>query len=366
MSFDIERLTTPLRISDRIVETSDAITLEFEVPKDSELAFKFSAGQFLTLFLEIAGEIIARSYSICSSPQWNEALRVTVKRVKGGRGSNFIIDNLKIGDKVKTAPPAGHFFKAPNRSGARHWFLAAAGSGITPLFSILKTVLKTENQSRVTLVYSNRDPQSTIYREDLEKWQARFPNQLKIIFVYSQTQGRCEGALLDQILKNHVTQAETNLEAYLCGPIGFMNGVHQGLLKMGIEKTQIHEENFAATPVVTPSTAGSSVKKYFIGDREAPPVGELAQVKIQLSRETIEIQVAPEQNILEALIQAGHNPPYSCLEGNCMACVAKVQKGRVYQKDPGILLDENMENGETLTCQSFPDSKEITIDFDSL
>ncbi|MGE0762336.1 MAG: 2Fe-2S iron-sulfur cluster-binding protein [Bdellovibrionales bacterium] len=370
MSFDLEKLTYPLKVNQRVAETAEAVSLVFQVPPENEKIFHFDAGQFLTLFLSIEGEIVPRSYSLCSSPAMDRELKVTIKRVAGGKGSNFILDKVKVGDVIRVAPPAGHFFRPPTGKGPHHWVLCAAGSGITPIYSILKTVLMTEPESQVSLIFANRSPDLVIYARELEAWQNRFPQRLKIQHVFSQPpagwsglKGRCEGELLDTLLKNALPTDRKNCEAYLCGPDGFMSNLKAGLLGQGLSEAQVHIESFTTT--AAPAADAPSTRVY-IGQADAPKLQGPAQVQFTLSGEDIRIQVAPDQSVLEALIENGSNPPYSCLDGNCMACVAKVRRGRVYQNDPGILLDENIAAGETLTCQARPASPDIHIDFDTL
>lgn len=380
MSFDLEKLTHALTVSHRVPETSEAVSLVFRVPPELEKTFRFGPGQFLTLFLSINGEILPRSYSLCSSPATDRELKVTIKRVTGGKGSNYILDKVKVGDIIRVAPPAGHFYRPPTTQGPHHWILAAAGSGITPIYSILKTVLMTEPGSKISLIFGNRSQDLVIYARELESWQTRFPDRLKIQHVFSRPQagwsgnkGRLEGDLLKTVLENALPSEKKHCEAYLCGPDGFMANMKVGLLAAGLSEPQVHMESFTtAVPSASntsPNTAGEAsvpATRVYIGQADAHPIHDSAEVQITLGGETLTYKVAKGNSILETIIENGANPPYSCLDGNCMACIAKVREGRVYQDDPGILLDENIAAGETLSCQSKPASARIHLDYDSL
>lgn len=379
MSYDLEKLTAPLSVAQRIPETSDAVSLVFSIPKEREKEFRFGPGQFLTLFLNVNGETLPRSYSICSSPAVDRELKITIKRVSGGKGSNYIMDQVRVGDVIRVSPPAGHFFRPPASAGPHHWLLAAAGSGITPIFSILKTVLLTEPKAKVTLLFANRSPELVIYAKEIELWQSRHSERLKVVHVMSKpplswagVKGRCEGDLLERLLSENLNGPE-QVEAYLCGPDQFMNNVRQSLVTRGFKPEQIHMESFTiAHPgqghvEPPPATAGDGpATRVYIGSAGERKVGGEARLEVLLGGENLMLTLKPNQTVLEALMESGSSPPYSCLEGNCMACMAKVREGTVYQDDPGILVEDNMKAGETLTCQARSASAKILIDYDSL
>ncbi len=376
MSYDLDKMTTPLAVAQRIPETSDSVSLVFAIPEEKKREFRFGPGQFLTLFLNINGEVVPRSYSICSSPLVDKDLKITIKRVSGGKGSNYIMDSVRLGDVIRVSPPAGHFFRPPATAGPHHWLLAAAGSGITPIFSILKTVLLSEPKAQVTLLFCNRSPDLVIYAKELANWADRHKGQLRIVHVMSQPpagwsglKGRVEGELLTKILDQVMGAHPLPVESYLCGPDQFMANVKAGLLSRGVDQARIHMESFT----IAHPGQGSQVEidpgpasRVFIGDKNLNPPNGNAKLKVSLGGEELNLTLKPEQNVLEAIIESGASPPYSCLEGNCMACMGKVRAGRVYQDDPGILLEDNMAAGETLTCQAKAASSEIHIDYDSL
>ncbi len=373
MSYDLNQLTKPLKISARKEETSEAVSLTFEIPEGHEKEFRFQPGQFVTLFLPIDGEILPRSYSICSSPAIDRELKITIKRVPGGRGSNYICDHLKVGDSVRVSPPSGRFFQPPKAVAPHHYLLAAAGSGITPIYSIMKTVLMTDPTAKVTLLFGNRNENSIIYATELKSWQTRMGERLTIHHVLTQPpsgwsgySGRIEGTLLTGLLLQSLPTNKAQVEAYVCGPTGFMAEVVANLKARGVTDAQIHQESFVTTTQSASERPMDDSSATYIGDEKAPWNGGLASVEVILSGETIQLSVAKDKTILESLIENGSNPPYSCLEGNCMACMAKVRAGRVVQRDPGILLDENIASGDVLTCQARPASNHIKIDYDSI
>lgn len=373
MKYDLEKLTKTLKVIKRIQETSEAISLVFEIPKGQEREFRFGPGQFLTLFLEIDGEVLPRSYSISSSPAVDKELKVTVKRVKGGKGSNFIFEQIKEGQNVRVAPPAGTFYRPPRSDGPHHWLLVAAGSGITPVYSILKTVLLSEPGSQVDLIFANRNQASIIYAGELEQWTKKLNGRLRIHHVLSQPEagwdghtGRCDERLIGQLLRESLPAKLNQVEAYLCGPTPFMNSFSEALRNQGLASEQIHVEAFNAAQTTTVSEPLPEGAVLIGPDEYQPWSGEQAKLKVTLNCDDLELNVARGQTVLEALIELGANPPYSCLEGNCMACIGKVKAGKVQQNDPGILLDENMAAGETLTCQARPASAQIHITYDEI
>lgn len=372
MALDIQAHSVKVKVIQIIPETSDAISLVLDIPTDQQQQFRFQAGQFLTLFLNINGETLARSYSLSSSPEVDQDLKITIKRVPGGKGSNYILDQVKVGDTLQVAPPAGFFFKNPTTTSSKKWNLFAAGSGITPIFSILKTVLKREPQSRISLFYCNKDEKSIIYKKELEFFAEQYKDRLKVYHILSQQSlsnyahsvGRINPQLIIKTLKEESEKWSDSSIAYICGPIEFMNTVKEGLKDFGYQNYQIQIESFSSGISTIPSSSNHSSDGIYIGDKSVPKASGKSKIEVHLNGETSVFEGDSTVTILETLIAAGANPPYSCLDGNCMACVAKVKKGRVIQKELGILLDENIEAGDVLTCQAKPDSPEVYIDFD--
>jgi ring-1,2-phenylacetyl-CoA epoxidase subunit PaaE len=275
---------------------------------------------------------------------------------------------VKEGDALLTTPPAGHFFKPNLDAKGVHYFLFAAGSGITPVYSIMKTVLKASSLNHVTLVFCNRNESSIIYKSELEQWAKEYPTHLDVLHVLSKPNDGWEGhtGRISRTIINEVLEMPGNgptaREYFLCGPSDFMHTVKNGLVEGGVHNDLIHIEDFAqdlhkAAPKVDDTWT-------FIGpDKEA---GAPEKIIAEIYGEIVEVQAKPGQNILETLIEAGAQPPYSCMDGACMACMAKVQEGRVYQEDPGILTDDNVGKCEALTCQAKPLSRIVKVSYDNL
>lgn len=369
MSLSIEQLTRPLKIAKRIQETPEAVSFVFEIPPDMKSEFHYQAGQFVTLFMDINGEAINRSYSLCSSPLVDNEFKITVKKVSGGKASTYLCEQVTQDQVLRVTRPAGHFFK-PNLA-ATQYFLLAAGSGITPTYSILKTVLTSNEENQVQLLYCNRNEESIIYAKELAEWQSKFGDRFKVHHLLSQPssawkgeRGRFSEAWIKSLLAHH-KKANLAQEYYLCGPDGFMDAVAQSLQNLGIEKGLIRRESFAIglTTVKAPDLPADWT---YIGDKSQGKSESGGHLTAVVQGETFECEVQPDQTILEALIEAGANPPYSCMDGACMACLAKVQDGLCYQKDPGILADENIDNRETLTCQARVLSRNVKVSYDDI
>ena len=371
MSLTPEQVAKPLKISKRIQETPDAVSLVLEIPRELKSLFRYQAGQFVSFFLTIDGETISRSYSLSCSPLIDVEFKITVKKVPGGKGSTYLCDQAKEGDILLTTPPAGHFFK-PVMAEGLHYLLFAAGSGITPVYSIMKTVLEASPLNRVTLVYCNRNEEGIIYRTELEGWLKKHDGRLEIVHTLTKPSsswkgncGRLNDALAQQVIDKALAQ-KLPLDCYMCGPTDFMNSIKSVLEKNQVPKERIHIEDFGIAIHKAAAKTGPDVKQHwtFIGpDKET---GTPEKLIVQLNGETIEVAAVAGQNIVETLLQAGAQPPYSCLDGACMACMGKIQEGRVYQEDPGILTDDNIANCESLTCQAKPLSRIVKVSYDNL
>ncbi len=366
-----EQLSKPLKVKKRIQETPDAVSLVLEIPPDLKSQFRYQAGQFVSFFLDIGGEKISRSYSIPCSPLTDQEFKITVKKVPGGKGSTYLCDQVKEGDTLLTTPPAGHFFKPLLDEKGVHYLLLACGSGITPVFSILKTVLHAGPGNRATLVYGNRSETAIIYKSEIEQLAREFEERLKVIHVLSRPEanwngvcGRIDAQLIGRIADEAAASGLTR-DAYLCGPTEFMNSAKKILLEKNLPAERIHIEDFG-TAVHKPAPAGQKVEEHwtFIGPSKVTEKPE--KIIAQINGETVEVAAKEGQSILDTLLEAGAQPPYSCLDGACMACMGKIQDGRVYQVDPGILTEDNVVNCEALTCQAKPLSRIVKVSYDNL
>ncbi|MBC6610043.1 phenylacetate-CoA oxygenase/reductase subunit PaaK [Hymenobacter sp. BT507] len=343
-------------------ETPDCVALTLDVPAELRTAFQFRPGQYLTFRREVGGEEVRRSYSLCSSPL-DEEWRVAVKKVPGGRFSQLAVDELRAGDTVEVMPPAGSFGPTtllPTQ--ALHYVAFAAGSGITPILSIIKTVLRTEPHSRVTLVYGNRGRNSIIFKEAIEALKNMFLQRLRVYHVLSREQGdtdlffgRLDQAKVQQFLTKLVP-AEQIDECFICGPEQMIQDVRAALSEAGVAPEKVHFELFG-TSAPRPATAAPT-----------PPPGhndQQSQVTVQLDGHTHVLPMSYYGNtILDELLATGVDAPYSCKNGMCSTCRARVMAGQVEMDVNYSLSDTEVAKGYVLTCQARPVSAEVGVDFD--
>ena len=343
-------------------ETPDCVSLAFEVPAELREAFRYVPGQYLTLRREHAGEELRRSYSLCSSPLDDE-WRVAIKKVPDGRFSTLAVeDGLRPGDRLDVMPPQGRFTAQLHPTQAKLYVLFAAGSGITPVFSIAKTVLLTEPHSQVYLVYGNRGRNSIIFKEAIEGLKNKFLERLSVYHVLSREQGdadlffgRIDRAKAEQFLQKIVPAARID-ECFICGPEDMILGVQEALAAAGVAPEKIHFELFA--------TAGG--KQAARGP--ARPVGEddqKSQVSVRLDGRAYRLDMSYYgDTVLDAALAAGVEAPYSCKNGMCSTCRARVTQGTAAM-DVNYSLDAHeVAAGYVLTCQARPTTAEVTVDFD--
>ncbi len=372
-----EKITRPLTVEKKIIETSEACSLVFKIPNDLKTDFIYRPGQFVTLFLPIKGEEIKRSYSLSTSPFVDQEFKITVKKIPGGRASTHLMDEVQVGDVLRVTPPAGQFFQPPKHTGAVHYILFAGGSGITPLFSILKSVLFANEQNRVSLLYANRFYDHVIYKNELEQLQKKYSSRLNVQHLLTQPPesfAGLKGRLTRETFAAFYSTLQTThpMECYLCGPVGFMQTAREQILAKGLEADRIHIESFGEA--VGTSAHSESIhtpknnldNKTVIGQGNHQLNETPEKIIALLNGEEIEVQAVEGQTVLETLLAEGYSAPYSCMDGACMACMAKVREGVVYQDDPGILTEENVAAFETLTCQAKQLSRVVKIDFDNL
>jgi len=352
-----------LKIKHITRETPDCVALTLDVPAELRTAFQFRPGQYLTFRRQVGGEEVRRSYSLCSSPL-DEEWRVAVKKVPGGRFSQLAVEELRAGDAVEVMPPAGHFGPATlHPTQARHYVAFAAGSGITPILSIVKTVLLTEPSSRVTLVYGNRGRNSIIFKEAIEALKNTFLQRLSVYHVLSREQGdadlffgRLDQAKARQFLTKLVPAAQID-ECFICGPEQMIQDVRAALSEAGVAPEKVHFELF-----------GSSMPKTTTASVPTPPPGHDDQkslVTVQLDGHTHVLPMSYYGNtVLDELLTTGVDAPYSCKNGMCSTCRARVTEGKVEMDVNYSLSDTEVAKGYVLTCQARPVSAEVEVDFD--
>lgn len=353
-----------LKVKEITRETADCVSVVFDVPAALKSEFQYIQGQYLTLKLHLNGEEIRRSYSLCSSPVADEEFRVAIKKVKEGKGSTYVNDVLKAGDEMEVMTPMGNFHSPMNVAHQKHYVLFAGGSGITPMLSILKTVLASEPKSRVTLFYGNRDEASTIFRKQLDQLAAANEARLKVVHILENApantpelyQGLMSAEKVLSLLENHVGKNEDN-EFFICGPGPMMENVKTALGQAKIDPKKIHIEYFTAVieavKAAEASSAGTSGGKI------------VSKVTIIMDGQELNIDLPSDgQVILDAALDGGLDAPYACKGAVCCTCRAKVMEGKVSMDMNFALSDEEVEEGYILTCQSHPVTERVVVDYD--
>lgn len=353
-----------LRIREVRPETDDCVSVAFDVPEDLKDDFSFTQGQYLTLKTKIGEEEVRRSYSICTAPQDND-LRVAIKKVPGGTFSTYANEELIEGVEIEVLQPAGRFYTTLDPQHEKHYVGFAAGSGITPVMSILRTVLQAEPKSRFTLFYGNKGVDSIIFREELEGLKNKYLGRLSLHHVLSREQtssdlfyGRIDGekaaAFFQKILDPSMVD-----DVFLCGPEPMILGVSETLQKAGVPEKNIHFELF------TSSVALQEQAKRKRKERQEQGENKDAQIRIKLDGDIIEFPMrSDDDSILDAALKAGADLPYACKGGVCSTCRAKVEEGEVDMLINYALEPDEVEAGFVLTCQAYPKTDQVTVNFD--
>jgi ring-1,2-phenylacetyl-CoA epoxidase subunit PaaE len=337
-------------------ETDKAVTISFEVPQHLKDIFAFKAGQYITLKTTIDNVELRRDYSLCSSPKSGE-LKVAIKAVKDGTFSAYANQQLKVGDVMEVASPKGHFVFEPNDSKTKNIAAFAAGSGITPVLSILKCALEEEIYSKVILVYGNKNTSDTMFLDELLELQRQYNDRFAIQFVFSQEDGddsifgRIEKSTVNYVMKNKYKQIEVDA-FFLCGPEAMIHVIKDVLIEHEIPKDHIHFELF------------KTAKTADIKDESAPNGN--TKITIVLDEETTSFEMSQKQTILEAALDEDLDAPYSCQGGICSSCLARVTEGEVKMRQNNILTDSEVAEGLILTCQAHPITPNVSIDYDDI
>ena len=346
-----------LKIAEVRRETADAVSLRFEVPAELADDYRFVQGQHLTLKAEVAGEELRRSYSICAAVDDGE-LRVAIKKIGGGVFSNWANDSLKAGDSIEVMTPEGRFHTELDPASARHYVAFAAGSGITPVMSLIKTTLKAEPNSRFTLIYGNRRQNSVIFSEALEDLKDRYMTRFTLYHVFSREEqevplfnGRLDRARVGAFLDTLVP-AETIDAAFICGPGEMIDEVEAGLLAGGVAAERIHLERFGV-----PDS----------GPAHHVEAGDAPQARVTIIVDGLRREMdfrAEDPSILEVALAAGLDLPFSCKGGVCCTCRARVLEGKVRMDKNFSLEQPDVDDGFVLTCQAHPLTERVVISFD--
>lgn len=331
--------------------TKDSVEISFEIEKNLEKNFSFKPGQYLTLEKEIDGELIKRSYSICSSPD-EINLKTGIKTVKNGKFSNYAVKDLKVGDKIMVSHPQGKFLLKKNLESKNIFFLAA-GSGITPILSMIKSLLQRDYMSKVLLVYGNKSEKTKMFAVELHDLADKYDNFI-LIDIYSKEKiknklnGRINGEILNHILKEKYSEVNFE-EFYICGPNEMNLNCKEFIAENYISNDNIYTELFFNKKI---NKSSEIEKEVFF--------------EITLDNEKYNFKSKSKKNILDELLANGVDAPYSCRNGICSSCVCKVIKGEVIMSENQVLSKDEVEDGLILSCQSLPKSKKIILNFDDV
>ncbi len=342
---------TSLTIKNIIKETPSAVSLVFEIPEDKQNDFSFVAGQFLTLKTTIDGEEVRRAYSISSHPN-EKTIQISVKKIADGKFSTYANEKLKTGDRIDVMVPEGKFKLHPKADGKQNYIAFAAGSGITPIMSMIKTVLTEEKESTFVLVYGNKNSSEAMFINELNQLQQKNPSRLFVELIYSQentassTFGRIERSTVNYVLKNKFKNTEFN-DYYLCGPEGMIETVQKVLLENGATKEAIHFELFTSSNNTPTTTLEGN-----------------ATVFITVDDEEFKIETDKKVNLLDAALSQDIDAPYSCKGGVCCSCICRVTEGEVDMPVNNLLTDSEVAEGLVLACQAYAKSGMVKIDFD--
>ena len=345
-----------LRVAAVEAETANATSVRFDVPTALADAFRWRPGQHVTLRLTIDGREARRTYSISEAPLAGAALRVTVKRVPDGLVSNHVNDHVAAGDRIDVTPPFRGFRLDPDPRARRTYYFFGAGSGITPLFAMIRSVLAAEPHSVARLAYGNVNANSAIFREDLARLEEISEGRLSVRHVLSSPswlssfrywrRGRVDAACVADFIEEHPPYAQ-DTQYYVCGP-GSMNAAVRGaLMALDVPDTRIHMENYGPVTPADDSVAGVA-----------------AEATVRLRGATFPVAVAAGQTVLNAVRAANETPPYSCESGVCGACRAKLRRGKVHLRARMALTDAEIADGAILTCQALPITPRLTVEYD--
>ena len=335
---------------DRLTDKSVVVSLE--VPKNLTTSFVFKAGQYISLEATIDKIVVRRSYSICSSPQSGN-LQVGVKEVPGGVFSTYVNQSLSVGDEFKVGIPEGRFTIKESRQ-AKNFVGIAAGSGITPIISLLKSVLLDDQDTSFVLLYGNKSPEETMFYDELLLLEKKYPDRFKINWVFSQSNfenshfGRIDPSLINYLIRE--IKAPSKAFFYLCGPEAMINMSSKELLEKGIAKENLFFELFS-----------SNTNKAIV--TEASKKGLLS---LTCDEVTHSLELIPGKTLLDIALQAKLDVPYSCQGGVCSTCVARVTQGKAGMESNQVLTDEEVEDGLVLSCQAIAQTEHISLNYDDV
>ena len=347
-----------LTIKEVVKETDDCVSLSFTIPDEYRSRFDFVSGQYLTLKTSIKNEEVRRSYSLCSEPS-SGIVKVAIKQVENGTFSTYANQFLNPGDSIESLCPAGNFRHVPDASNAKNYVLFAAGSGITPIISIAKSILKHEPNSHVTLVYGNKGFKSVIFREEIEALKNQYLNQFSVVHVFSKEnlgnplqKGRIDRDKCEKLFVTLLNSIDIN-EVFICGPEEMTLAVREVMLEHNIPIKNIHLELFGTTLNKTKSLKDSKEESFD------------STVELILDGDEYEFPLnSNADNILDAAQKIGVDLPYACKGGVCCTCKARVLEGKVSMDVNYALEPDEVDAGYILTCQAHPKTEKVIVSFD--
>ncbi|MFT6748514.1 MAG: ring-1,2-phenylacetyl-CoA epoxidase subunit PaaE [Flavobacterium sp.] len=344
-----------IQIKEITKETASSVSVVFNIPLELKPNFEYIAGQYINLKLKLDGEELRRAYSICSSPNSGE-LRIAVKEVKSGIFSKFANSDLKVGDLIEVGTPEGKFTFEPKPDTQKNYAGFVAGSGITPVLSIIHSVLEGEPKSTFVLVYGNKTIADTIFYNQLHELQQKYIGRLFVHYIFSQQQqedtlfGRIDKSAVNFVLKNKHKEKEFS-KFYLCGPEPMINLVSDVLKENNVSEKNIKFELFTASVDENEISAAPN---------------DHTKITVVVDGDEATFEMSAKQTILEAALKQGLDAPYSCQGGICSSCLARVTSGTAEMKKNSILTDGEIAEGLILTCQAHPTSTEIVVDYDDV
>jgi ring-1,2-phenylacetyl-CoA epoxidase subunit PaaE len=344
-----------LSIKEIIKETADAVSILFNVPEELKSHYTFVAGQYVNLKVTLDGQEIRRAYSICAAPKSGE-LRIAVKSIQTGFFSKFANEKLAVGNVIEVGTPEGKFTFEPKIDRQKNYAAFVAGSGITPVFSILKSVLEEEPNSTFVLVYGNKSEKDTIFHNQLHDLQLQYVGRLFVQYVYSQSTadnallGRIDKSTVNFIMKNKHAEMEFS-KCFLCGPEEMINLVSDALKENNISSSDIKFELFSTSSNDNETNTGANGH---------------TKISILVDSEETTFEMSQQQTLLEAALKQGLDVPYSCQGGICSSCICKITEGAAEMKKNQILNESEVAEGLTLACQAYPTTTTIKIDFDDV
>ena len=350
-----------IKVADIYKETEDTSVITFEIPSDLKEIFKFRQGQHLTLKADIEGEDVRRSYSLCSSPIENQ-WKVAVKQILGGKFSTYVNEELKNGDQIELMPPSGTFGVQVKPEEEKNYLFFAAGSGVTPILSMIKTHLSAESNATCKLFFVNKTAKSIIFKEELEQLRNKYFGRLEIYYFLTKERrdielfnGRFDDEKMKVLTKTFIDIPDTN-EVFLCGPEKMVNYVSEYLINAGLSKELVHFELFVTG----------------LSDEDIKRAERLAQQNVEGTEVTIVdggkefafTMTKDYDNILDAALGAGADLPFACKGGVCSTCKCEVIEGSVEMKINYALDDKEVSQNLVLSCQAVPTTEKVVVDFD--